>query len=202
MENGSKKIGLRVAAGFLVAITIIVAVFASGITLPSQEVRTGRLTVLLTDAPVDLDKLDITITALEVHKVGQDDEDGKWITLMEVDAITFDLLEYQNGKSLELVSVLIDAGTYNKIRMNVSEAKAYYKDGPEEAIDNPVPLTVPSGKIDVITKFELGNGDAITVLIDMEPDWVAISKSKNLRPVLKATVPEKPAVSITNSEED
>jgi len=204
MENGSRKIGLRVAAGFLVAITIIVAVFVSGITLPSQEDRTGRLTILLTDAPVDLDKLDITITALEVHKVGQDDEDGKWITLMDEDdeAITFDLLEYQNGKSLELVSVLIDAGTYNKIRMNVSEAYAYYKDGTEEDTGNPVSLTVPSGKIDVITKFTLENGGSRIVTIDMEPDWVSISKSNNLRPTLKATVSEKPAVPITNSEED
>ena len=96
MENGSRKIGLRVAAGFLVAITIIVAVFASGITLPSQEDKTGRLTVLLMDAPVDLEHLELTITDLEVHKVGQDNEDGEWIHLMEeVDAITFDLLDFQ-----------------------------------------------------------------------------------------------------------
>ena len=84
MENGSRKIGLRIFAGFLVAITIIVAVFASGITLPSQKVRTGRLTVLLMDAPVDLYQLNVTITDLEVHKVGQeDDEDGEWIPLIE-----------------------------------------------------------------------------------------------------------------------
>jgi hypothetical protein len=74
----------------------------------------------------------------------------------------------------------------------VYEAKAYYKDGTEEDTDNPVSLNVPSGKIDVITKFELGNGDAITVLIDMEPDWVAISKSNNLRPILKASIPKEP----------
>ncbi len=189
MENGSRKIGLRVAAGFLVAITIIVAVFASGITLPSQEDRTGRLTVLLTDAPVDLYQLNVTITDLEVHKVGQDDKEGEWIHLMEeVDAITFDLLEYQGEKTLTLASEMIEAGTYNKIRMYVSEANASYAGDTE----TPVPLRVPSGKIDVITKFELGNGDAITVLIDMEPDWVAISKSNNLSPVLKASIPKEP----------
>ena len=37
MENDSRKVGLRIAAGFLVAIPIIVAVFASGVTLPSLE---------------------------------------------------------------------------------------------------------------------------------------------------------------------
>jgi len=35
MGNGTQKLGLRITAGFLVAILIIVAVVASGITLPS-----------------------------------------------------------------------------------------------------------------------------------------------------------------------
>jgi len=187
MENESRKIGLRIFAGFLVAITIIVAVFASGITLPSQKVRTGRLTVLLMDAPVDLYQLNVTITDLEVHKVGQeDDEDGEWIPLIEDEEITFDLLEYQNGKTLELASEIIDAGTYNKIRMYVSEANASYA----EDTKNPVPLKVPPGKIDVIVQFELEEGDNVIVLIDMEPDWVAISKNNNLRPVLKSSIPQ------------
>jgi hypothetical protein len=85
MENGSTKIGLRIAAGVLVAITIIVAVFASGITLPSQESAKGRLTLLLIDGPVDLEELMITLTGLEVHKVDgiEDDDNAGWIPLME-----------------------------------------------------------------------------------------------------------------------
>jgi hypothetical protein len=186
MENGSRTIGLRVAAGFLVAITIIVAVFAAGITLPSQEVRTGRLTVLLTDAPVDLEKLMITITDLEVHQV--DEEDGEWITLIEDDKITFDLLEYQEGKTLNLASVEIAAAKYNKIRLYIFEAEAYYAEDSETGI----PLNVPPDKIDVITKFELEPEGSKVVTIDMEPDWVHI-KNNNLRPVLKATISEEPA---------
>jgi hypothetical protein len=191
MENGTKKIGLRVAAGFLVAVTIIVAVFASGITLPSQKVSTGRLTVLLMDSPVELEKLLITITDLEVHQVGQEEAEGEgWITLIEDEEITFDLLEYRDGKTLNLASVVIAAATYNKIRMYVSEANAFYPEAPE----NPVPLRVPPGKIDVITEFELEEGGTRIVTIDMEPDWVAISKSNNLRPVLKASISEEPTI--------
>jgi len=186
MENGSRTIGLRVAAGFLAAITIIVAVFAAGITLPSQEVRTGRLTVLLTDAPVDLEKLMITITDLEVHQV--DEEEGEWITLIEDDEITFDLLEYQEGKTLNLASVEIAAATYNKIRLYIFEAEAYYTEDPETGIS----LNVPPDKIDVVTKFELEPEGSKIVTIDMEPDWVHI-KNNNLRPVLKATISEEPA---------
>jgi len=188
MENGAKKIGLRMAVGVLVAITIIVAVFASGITLPSQEVKTGRLIVLLKDAPVDLNELLITITDLEVHKVGTGDpEEGEWIYLIEDDEITFNLLDYQNEKTLTLASVSIEAGRYNKIRMYVSEAYADYKDPERE--DGSV--NVPPGKIDVVTKFELEIGGTRIVTIDMEPDWVAISKSNNLRPTLKAIISEQ-----------
>ena len=193
MENGSKKIGLRIAAGFLVAITIIVAVFASGITLPRQEIKTGRLTVLLIDAPVELDRLVINITSLEVHQV---EPEGMWIPLLEENdyPITFDLLVYQYGASLNLLSVDIEIGTYNKIRMYVSNATAYYT---AEEDDPGVQLKVPPGKIDVITEFELEDGGSKIVTIDMEPDWVHI-KNNNLRPVLKASISEDP----TNSGDD
>ena len=136
MENSSKKVGLRMAAGVLVAITIIVAVFASGITLPASEnnpslgSEQGRLTVLLKDAPVELEELIITITDVEVHRVGseegEDPIEGGWMTIVDNTKITFNLLDYQGDKTLTLGSVLIDPGTYNKIRMNVSYAEAVY----------------------------------------------------------------------------
>ena len=197
MENESKKIGLRVAAGFLVAITIIVAVFASGITFPTEQgitgretqVQTGILNVFLIDAPVELNHLNITITDLEVHKAGEEGEEGKWITLVE-DGVPeipeFDLLYYQDGRKLHLASEQIEIGNYTKIRMYISSAVANFTDDPDNAVD----LNVPSGKIDVITKFEIGTEGRVDVTIDMIPDWIAISKSNNLRPVLKASISE------------
>ncbi len=185
------------AAGVLVAITIIVAIFASGVTFPGLEnnpileSEQGRLTVLLKDAPVDLERLLITISDLEVHKVGTGDGDeGGWMSLLEDGEVIpeFDLLLYQGDETLELASRNIPDGTYNKIRMYVSAAFAYYT---EESERNDDYVNIPSGKIDVITKFELVAGESRIVIIDMEPDWVAISKSNNLRPVLKATISEQ-----------
>jgi hypothetical protein len=186
LENGSRKIGLRVVAGMLLAVTIIVAVFASGISFPNQEkVEVGRLMVLLKDAPVPIDKLWINMTGLEIHKAGEGEEPGEWISLWEEgQGILFDLLEYQGNETLKLTDVPIDFGNYTKIRMNVTEAWKNYV-LPENN------LTVPSGKIDVITKFEIDDYDYVYVLIDMQPDWVAISKSGNLRPVLKASIFEQ-----------
>ena len=196
MENGSKKVGLRMAAGVLVAITIIVAVFASGVTFPGLEnspslgSEQGRLTVLLKDAPVDLEQLLITISDLEVHKVGDGEAGGEWMSLLEDGEVIpeFDLLLYQGDETLELVSRNIPDGTYNKIRMYVSKAFADYTEDFGRDDDY---VNVPPGKIDVITEFELAAGGSRIVIIDMEPDWVAISKSNNLRPVLKATILEQ-----------
>ena len=202
MENSSKKVAFRMSAGVLVAITIIVAIFASGVTFPGLEnnpslgSKTGRLTVLLMDAPVQLKELKITINDLEVHRVGEGE--GEWINLIYDDGIEFNLLEYQNGNTLNLADEEIDVGTYNKIRIYVSEAEAVYSD------DKTVTLRVPPGKIDVITEFELFEGGSKVVLIDMEPDWVAISNSGNLRPVLKATISEgiPPIADFTYSPEE
>ena len=213
MENGTKKIGLRMAAGVLVAIIIIVAVFASGIQLPGIEVETGKLNIFLKDAPVEVDELWINMTALEVHKVG--DGEGEWITIDISDAIEesapgderdyleFDLLMYQGEEVLVLAEADVYAGSYNKIRMTVTGAEAWYwvdEEGtpltlnaegtyplnPEEITKDP--LRVPPNRIDVITDFEIGPEVEVTVTIDMEPDWIAISKSGNLRPILKATI--------------
>ena len=229
MENGSQKIGLRIAAGFLVAITIIVAVFASGITLPSQEDRTGRLTVLLKDAPVEVDELWIKMTGLEVHKVGEGE--GQWISIDISDAIEeateegedpkdyllFDLLLYQGDEDvLILAEADVYAGTYNKIRMSVVGAEAWYwvdAEGNELELDEtgyPIdpdeitkdPLRVPPERIDVITNFEIGPEVEVTVTIDMQPDWIAISKSGNLRPVLKASISDKTPQSTATIGED
>ena len=127
MGNGSKKIGLRIAARFLVAITIIVAVFASGIQLPTTgpatQLETGILNVFIVDAPVELNHLNITITDLEVHRVANETHAGKWISLVNSsdpsDPIIpeFDLLVYQGGEEIHASSTKIEAGNYTKIRM-------------------------------------------------------------------------------------
>jgi hypothetical protein len=185
MENGTKKIGLRVAAGFLVAITIILAVFASGIQLPTVKAKTGTLTVLLTDAPTDLEHLNITISSLSAHNV-----DENWIELNFVgdkESVYFDLLALYNV-TMELSSQEIPVGNYTKLRMKIETANATKTDG--EIIED---IKVPSGKIDIIIHFEIDSDETAYLLIDMEADWVAISQSNRLRPVFKATIAEPPA---------
>jgi hypothetical protein len=187
MENRTRIIGLRAAAGFIIAITIILAVFASGIQLPTVRARTGTLTVLLTDAPADLKHLNITIDSLAVLNV--DDTDENWIDLSfvgEDEEVYFDLLALYDV-TMELSTEEIPAGTYTKLRMTIKTANATKTGG--EIID---PLEVPPGKLDIIIHFEIKAEDTTVLLIDMEADWVAISQSNRLRPVFKATIAEPP----------
>jgi len=185
MENGTRKIGLRAAAGFLVAVTIILAVFASGIQLPTVRAKTGTLTVLLTDAPADLKHLNITIDSLAALNV--DDGEENWVPLSFANGeneVYFDLLALYNV-TMELSTQEIPDGNYTKLRMTIKTANATKTGG--EIIDS---LEVPPGKLDIIIHFEIKAGDTTFLLIDMEADWVAISKSNRLRPVFKATIAE------------
>jgi hypothetical protein len=207
MENSSRTIGLRVVAGVAVAALIIVAVFASGVQLPTTDVPilplspasdVGMLSVFLKDAPVEVDKLWVTISGLQVHR--DNETGGEWIDInfsVVAEELTFNLLEFQDGKMLPLADVEVPTGNYTKIRMEVVKAEAWYynetAENPEDQIIKDA-LRVPSGKIDVITKFSLNASESVVVVIDMQPDFVSISHSGNLKPVLKATV--------TQSQED
>ena len=207
MENGSRKIGLRMALGILAAITIIGAVFVSGIQLPGIQAQTGKLNIYLKDAPVEVDALWINITALEVHKTGDTDGKGEWIQIdisntfePEQDYLEFDLLKYRDQAVLELAQAEAYTGTYNKIRVTVTGAETWSWDEEDEELEvdddlYPVndedfttsPLRVPPNRIDVIIDFYIETAGEVTVTIDMQPDWIAIHNG-NLRPVMKATV--------------
>ena len=170
--------------GVLAAVLIISGILMSGVPLPSAEI--GTLIVLLTDAPVDLEHLNVTIDSLSVLNVADGDE--SWTSLPFSDGketVYFDLLALQNV-TMELSATEIPSGNYSKIRMTIQTANATFVGG--ETAD----LTVPPGRIDVIIRFEINSDEATLLLIDMEADWVAISANNHLRPILKASVAQEP----------
>jgi len=84
---------------------------------------------------------------------------------------------------LLLADVEIAVGTYNKIRMNVTEAEAWYYLEVDEKGDllneesiKKVELKVPSDRIDVITRFNITSGENVVVLIDTQP--VGVNQQK------------------------
>jgi hypothetical protein len=131
---------------------------------------------------VNLTKLDVTIGNLSAHSV----EEG-WIDISFVNGeeVSFDLLALRDV-TMELADAEIPVGNYTKMRMTIKNANATFASG------NWTDLTVPSGHIDIIIHFEIESNGTTVLLIDMEPDWVAISKTNHLRPIFKADVSTKP----------
>lgn len=175
----ARKVGLYAATGILLAALMISGLYISGVRFPSLTAQTGTLIVLLTDAPVNVTHLNITIDSFSVHL-----ENESWIDIPFVDnkdEVYFDLLELCNV-TMELSVAEITAGNYTKMRMTIKTANATFASG------DPVELTVPPGHIDIIIHFEIESDNTTVVLIDMEADWVAISENNSLRPVLKASV--------------
>jgi hypothetical protein len=197
MAASKSKIGIYSIVGITAAIIIIASFFLSGIQLPWQQPNTsnnpntqttGTLIVSIKDAPVDLKQLLVTIDGIYV----QSESSNSWIELALDDGQTsqFDLLSLQLT-SKQLTEAELSTGTYSKIRLNVQDATAVFPD------DTTQTLRVPPGHIDIIIKFTITQ-DAITnILIDMQPDTLAISHSGNFKPTIKATATNADATQTT-----
>jgi hypothetical protein len=185
MAEDMRHAGIYGAAGILVAILIIAGIVTSSMHFPSLRLpdffsNKGTLVIMLTDAPADITHLNVTISSVAVQKV--EDHDETWIELPFVDGlskISLDLLTLENITEDLSVSE-ISPGNYTKIRLGIEEANVTYAEGGWE------PVVVPPGHIDIIVHFEVKSGTKTTVLVDMFADWVAISHTAKLRPVLKA----------------
>lgn len=186
MKKGNPAI--YVVIGVPIIASMIAVMFTSDIFFPTPEAQAGTLSVVLADRPVELERLDITITSLLVHKVGEDD--GLWIQLsLLIDSEElFNLLDLQDGATMELAKEAIPVGNYNKIRMIIGSAFATFK-GQESS---PLQLDVPSEHIEVTTYFTIESETTTTMLLDVEAEWVSISTSNRLRPIVKASVLEEP----------
>lgn len=179
MTFDTRKVGLYGTIGVLVAALIIAGIVFSGLRLPTFIPNTGTLIIKLTDAPANITHLNVTITSVSIHRV----EDDVWESLTFVGGVSnvsLDLLELENV-TRDLSETDIPSGNYTKIRLGIGEANVTYAEGDCDQV------RVPSGKIDVKVHFEIESGEVRILLIDMRVDWVAISNSGNLRPVLKAT---------------
>jgi hypothetical protein len=179
MTFDTRKVGLYGTIGVLAAALIIAGIVFSGLRLPTFIPNTGTLIIKLTDAPANITHLNVTITSVSIHRV----EDDVWENLTFVGGVSnvsLDLLELENV-TRDLSETDIPSGNYTKIRLGIGEANVTYAEGDYG------PVRVPSGKIDVKVHFEIESGEVRILLIDMRVDWVAISNSGNLRPVLKAT---------------
>jgi hypothetical protein len=123
---------------------------------------TGTVRVLVTDAPNhDVSRVELTVSEVEVHKAGSDNESGNWTTL-KVQEETFNLLDLQNGLTMLLADGEIEAGTYTQLRMTVFSVVVDYDDVVGATAE------VPSGKLKFVRPFTLEAGGTITLMVDID----------------------------------
>ena len=185
MAVNFRNVGMYGAVGVLIAALIIAGIAISSVMIPSLTFpgfapNTGKLTIWLTDAPVELTHLNITMDSISAQRADNDNETWENLTFVDgVPEVYFDLLALQN-KTMELVDTTLPPGNYTMIKMHVKTINATYPDG------HTANLTLPSWFVRVIVHFEIEEGGYTALLIDMNLGWIAISNSGNLRPVLKA----------------
>ncbi len=156
----------------------------------------GTLSVRMTDAPFPTDQIaeaNITVSKIEVRQK-EGGEDGPFITILESD-VSANLLDLTNGVSANLASVEIPAGTYDLVRVYISEASVILNDDAETTYD----LTVPSGaasglKIFIEPSVEITGGLSAELLLDVDVSQSFIPQGSTkaikgfvFKPVIKAT---------------
>jgi hypothetical protein len=156
------------APGGLAAVLLAAAALAgcSGGSVTATVDGFGHLEVHLTDAPLDMATVSnvfVTITGVLVHPGvdGMHDEEPAPIPLT-TEAREFDLLTLTGGLTDLLAEEMIPAGFYRRVRLEVSGARAVFKDGSE------APLKIESEKVDVVIPFELEEGGEMALLLDFD----------------------------------
>lgn len=167
----------------------------------------GSLSILLTDAPfpsslvkntfVTIDKIEIRSTLAGTATATTEEADAKavYTVVYEGEGKEFDLLKLQNGISDELANADLEPGSYDFIRMHVTQAEVVLKDG--TSYDLKVPSGLSSGlKIKITPNLVIESGIESTIVLDFDvhksfivqgnPKTLAGIKGFMFKPVLRA----------------
>jgi hypothetical protein len=123
----------------------------------NQPATKATIAVRLTDAPAEYDAVNITFSEVAVSM------NGGWIVLSGQES-TIDLLEWNNGNSIELGRADVDPGKVTQIRLMVTEAEVVVDGTPYE-------VTIPSGDqtgLKLITNFDLVAGSTYEFMVDFD----------------------------------
>lgn len=101
------------------------------------EANKGRLVVKLTDAPFPIDLIAqaaVTIDKIEIRKatdsmIEEEEEGINPFIVLSQETQHFNLLDLRNGITADLLTMAIDTGKYDLIRLHVTEAQLVLKDG-------------------------------------------------------------------------
>lgn len=170
----------------------------------AEVLPNGNLTLSITDAPFPIELIaeaKVTINKVEVRRAEKDSSDnGKPFTVLNEEVQTFNLLELTNGVTQTLVDVEIDTGSYDLVRLYVSDAFISVADtvaGDTITYDMKVPSGAQTGiKVFVDPAIRVEGGLSSELLLDFNlsksfvvkgnPNTPAGIKGFNFKPVIRA----------------
>lgn len=131
----------------------------------------GKVIVKVTDDPFDISNIEsatVTITRVEIKKVGDGISDGNPFVTLSDDTVTIDLIDLRNGITETLLEMDIPAGEYDMIRLYVDEAGLKLRD-----YDDPYRVKVPSGsqtgiKVKIYPYLAVAEGLTSELLLDVD----------------------------------
>jgi hypothetical protein len=195
---------------FLSILTVLITSFAFTACSSNSGSGTGTMQISLTDAPAAYEEVNIEITQVLVNKDedaeepdsdGDDNEDGDddsddeengWYSIMD-DSMTVNLLDYQNGATLNLGTTELETGRYNQIRLMLGDDNTVVADGETYALVTP--SAQQSGyKLNVNADVEEGQTYELVIDFDASQSITVTGNGKYiLKPVLRTVDLEEQA---------
>jgi hypothetical protein len=162
-----------------------------------NDASTGRLSIRLTDAPFPTDlvaEANITINKIEIRESGE--TEGNPFMVLTEEEMSFNLLDLTNEVTASLVDMDVPVGTYDLIRLYVSDANVVLSD--ESVFDLKVPSGSSSGlKVFLDPAIEVAGGLSAELLLDFDVSRSFVLKGNhatpagikgfNFKPVIKAS---------------
>ena len=161
----------------------------------SEDVTNGgsaNLTVRMTDAPGDYDAVFVDVQDIEIHVEADSeleaeaDVDGDgWVSVEDVQAGVYDLLELTGGVSQLLADTEVPSGYVSQMRLILGSNNTIVVDGVEQPLNTP--SAEQSGlKLQVNQNFEEGENYAFLLDFDVDKSVVAQGNGGfNLKPVIR-----------------
>jgi len=153
---------------------------SAGGSASSSAAATGRVAVVLTDAPTD-DFIGVFVTvtridlladedddAAERDETGREDGNGGRVTLFE-GRETFDLLALENVSDPFVIAEDVPARRYSKLRLEVEDIELIRR-GPDGDLESVFPRVPGRGRIDLNPRggFDVEPGSLLAVRLDMD----------------------------------
>lgn len=153
---------------------------------------TAKMSVRLTDAPGDYDAVFIDVREVVVKYNGSEDE----VSIGNVNAGVYDLLELTGGVTVLLVDGEVPAGDISEIRLILGENNSIVVDGVETALKTP---SAQQSGLKIKINETLNDGILYEFVLDFDVDKSIVARGNgeyNLKPVIRAsTVAETGAIS-------